>query len=60
MICLGCAPAVYEDELEIFEELVKGDLREDLRAANGRSESGKDAPAVLGARAFLHVLTLVT
>ena len=51
---------MYEDELEIFEELVKGDLREDLRAANGRSESGKAAPAVLGARAFLHVLTLVT
>ena len=51
---------MYEDELEIFGELVKGSLRDDLRVASGGSETGKDAPGVLGARPFLHVLALIT
>jgi len=59
-ICRDCAPATYEDELEILGELVKGSLRTDLRVASAGSEFGKDAPAVLGARTFLHVLILVT
>jgi len=51
---------MYEDELEIFGELVKGSLRDDLRVANGRSESGKGTPGVSEARTFSHVLALIT
>jgi len=59
VICRDCAPAVYEDELEIFRDLVSGSLRNDLRVASGRSDTGTDAPAVLGTRTFLHALTLI-